>query len=84
MELGDALRSRRTLPPNKHKEMEPIIAALSEDSEKRLDEISSVIVITAAECNFPQHIVTKIITLDADKRAKLMEVVGFYFIFDVI
>ena len=64
--------------------MEPIIAALSEDSEKKLDEISSVIVITAAEINFPQHIVTKIITLAADKRAKLMEVVGFYFIFDVI
>ena len=84
MELGDAFRSSRALPLNKHKEMESIIAALSEDSEKKLDEISSVIVITEAGDDFPQHIVTKIITLDADMRAKLMEVVGFYFIFNVI
>ena len=79
MELGNALRSGRTLPPNKPKDVEPIIAALSEDSEKKLDEVSSVIVITEAGDDFPQHIMTKIIGLEADKRAKLKELVSFYY-----
>ena len=76
MELGNALRQSRPLPPNKNEEVDAIVAALSKDPEVKQNEISSVIVVAEAGDDFPQHIVDKIITLDEDKRALLLDVVG--------
>ena len=70
------MRSGGPIPPNKLKDVEPIVEALSTDPEQRLDEITSVIVVAEAADEFPQHIVQKIIELPADKRKLLMDVVS--------
>lgn len=70
------MRGNKPLPQNVPKNVDPIIAALSEDTEKRLDEISSVIVVAEAGDDFPHFTVEKIIGLKADKRAMLKEVVS--------
>ena len=71
------MRSNQPIPRNVLKDVEPIIDALNkEDSETRLDEITSVIVVAEAADEFPQHIVQKIIELPDDKRKLLMDVVS--------
>ena len=83
MELGNALRQSRPLPPNKNKEVNAILAALSQDPEKKKNEISSAIVVAEAGDNFPQHIVYKIISLEEDKRALLLDVVSLLLSFSL-
>ena len=64
------------LPPNKHKKMDAILAALSKVPEVKQNEISSLIIVSEAGQDFPHHVVDKIITLEVDKRILLLDVVG--------
>lgn len=56
--------------------MDAILDALSKDKDKRIEEITSVIVITEAADEFPQHIVQKMVDLPNDKRKLLLDVVS--------
>jgi len=79
-EVGNALRADKPTPPNKLPNVEPILAALSEDKNSRLNEISSVIVVAEAGDDFPQHIVQKILELGQDKRGMLQRLVREQFV----
>lgn len=70
------MRADKPAPPNKLLHMDPIMAALSEDKEKRLDEISSVVIIAEAADEFPQYITKKILDLAEDKKKILNELVS--------
>jgi hypothetical protein len=56
--------------------MQPILQAISGDICIKLDEITALIIAAEAGDEFPQHLVQKIITLPADKRKMLLDVVG--------
>ena len=76
------MRAGKAPPPNTLKDIDPILDALTptkQNSEKRLGEITSVIVVAEAADEFPQHIVQKIIELPEDKRQMLMKIVSFWF-----
>ena len=73
--MGDALRAGKPAPPSKLSNVQPILDALSEDKNRRLNEISSVIVVAEAGDDFPQHIVQKIVELEQDKRETLQQLV---------
>ncbi len=70
------MRAENPLPPNKLKGIDSIVAALSEGTDKKLDEVSAVIVVAEAADEFPQHIIQKIIALPAEKRKLLTDLVG--------
>ena len=72
------MRARRDPPLNTLKDIDPIMDALTPDkesSDRRLDEITAVIVVAEAADEFPQHIVQKIIELPQDKRELLRNIV---------
>ena len=69
------MRTKHTAPQNKLKDIDPIINALSDSRDIRLDEITAVIIVAEAADEFPQHIVQKIIDLPADKRRLLLDLV---------
>ena len=51
------------------------MAALSEAKEKKLDEVSSVVIVAEAADEFPQHVIKKIFELAPAKRKILKELV---------
>ncbi len=74
------MRADQAPPPNKLKDIDPILDALTpskQGSEKRLGEITSVIIVAEAADEFPQHIVQKVIELPEDKRQMLKKIVSF-------
>lgn len=75
LDLGNAIRAGKPPPPNKLLHIDPIMAALTEAKEKRLDEISSVVIVAEAADEFPQYILKKILDLATDKRNILNELV---------
>ncbi len=76
IEVGKSLCSHQLAPPNKLKDVDAILCALSSDHMTKLDEVTSVILVAEAGDEFPQHVVQKIINLPAEKRQLLMDVVG--------
>ena len=76
LKVGDALRVGKPAPPNKLPKVEPLLDALSEDKERRLNEISSVIVVAEAGDDFPQHTVQGILNLPNEKRKLLKQLVS--------
>ena len=76
LELGNALRASKDPPTNTTKELDPILAALSEDKDKRLKEVTSVVIIAKAASSFPKDILQQILDLPKDKKESLKEVVS--------
>ena len=76
--MGNAIRAGTPVPANTLKDVDPILATLSDDKDTKLKEIASVLVIAEAGDEFPQHIVPKIVELPADKRRLLEDLVCMY------
>ena len=53
------IRTRKTPPVNKDKELTPILDELSHDPDIKLDQIKSLIVVCVAFEMYPGHIVNK-------------------------
>lgn len=70
------MRANQTPPPNTLKDVEPLLATLSEGKEVRLNEISSVVIVAEAADEFPQHVLKKIFDLAPDKGKILTDLVG--------
>ena len=73
--MGNAIRAGKPQPPNPPEKVDTILAALSEAKEKRLDEVSSVVIVAEAADEFPQHIMKKIFELAPEKRKILEDLV---------
>ncbi len=70
------MRSDKPAPSTKLSKIEPILAALSEDKARQLDEISSMVVVAEAGDDFPHYTVQKIIELSQDKKKILKNLVS--------
>ncbi len=69
------MRAGEAPPPNKLSYVDPLLSALSEDREAKMDEVTSVVIVAEAADEFPKHIVQKIFDLAPDKRTTLKSVV---------
>ena len=73
---GNAHRAHKPTPAVTYAPMEPVIAALDSEWSEQLDEVSSMIVVSEALAEFPQHIVKKAIELSSEKRTTLVDFVS--------
>ena len=69
------MRSKTPVPESEVEGIEPILGALSEEQDTRLDEITALILVAEAADEFPQHIVQMIIELPLEKRQDLLKLV---------
>ena len=73
---GNAHRAHKPNPAVTYAPMEPVMAALDSEWSVQLDEVSSMIVVSEALAEFPQHIVKKAIELSSEKRTTLVDFVS--------